>query len=190
MSNLRDEFIYEYKKYIKREGSDELLNWLDRTDFFYAPASTRFHGAEQEGLVMHSLNVFHLLKKRNDLEHEENEESIAVVSLLHDLCKANFYKETTRNVKNDLTGRWEKVPYWSIEDQFPFGHGEKSVYLITKFMRLTDAEALAIRWHMGGFDDSVKGGSFSMGNAFNVCPLAVKLHIADLEATYLVEGNN
>ncbi len=191
MSEYRDRFVEEYNRYIKRDGAAELLDWMDRrTDFFFAPASTKYHGAVVEGLVIHSLNVFDLLRKRNDADHEESEESVAIVSLLHDLCKANFYKESTRNVKNEDTGRWEKVPYWTIEDLFPYGHGEKSVYLIERFMRLKPAEAMAIRWHMGGFDEAVRGGSYALGTAFTNYPLAVKLHLADLEATYLVEGGN
>lgn len=189
ISENKERFLNVYNTYIKRAGSDKLLEWMDnRTDFFTAPASTRFHGACSEGLIIHSLNVYDLLKKRNDEDKAYSDETVAVVSLLHDLCKANFYKETTRNVKNDVTGQWEKVPYYSIDDRYPYGHGEKSVYLIERFMRLSSEEAIAVRWHMGGFDDSVKGGGYNVGNAFNMFPLAVKLHICDLEATYLLEN--
>ncbi|MBP1554937.1 MAG: HD domain-containing protein [Oscillospiraceae bacterium] len=189
ISENKERFLNVYNTYIKRAGSDKLLEWMDnRTDFFTAPASTRFHGACSEGLIIHSLNVYDLLKKRNDEDKAYSDETVAVVSLLHDLCKANFYKETTRNVKNDVTGQWEKVPYYSIDDRYPYGHGEKSVYLIERFMRLSPEEAIAVRWHMGGFDDSVKGGGYNVGNAFNMFPLAVKLHICDLEATYLLEN--
>ncbi|MEG2181809.1 MAG: HD domain-containing protein [Oscillospiraceae bacterium] len=172
-----------------RDGNEALLDWLDkRTDFFVAPASTKFHNAFSEGLVRHSLNVFDLLLKRNEQENDENPESVAIVSLLHDVCKAEFYKETTRNVKNDETGQWEKVPYYSIDDRFPYGHGEKSVYLIERFMRLKPTEAVAIRWHMGGFDDNARVGGYGVANAFCKYPLAVKLHLCDLEATYLNEN--
>ena len=92
-----------------------------------------------------------------------------------------------RNAKNETTGIWEQVPFYAIEDAFPYGHGEKSVFLIERFMKLKTQEATAIRWHMGGFDDTVKGGGFSIGRAFDKFPLSVKLHIADLEATYLYE---
>ena len=120
-------------------------------------------------------------------EGEDNLESFAICGLLHDLCKAQFYKVGSRNVKNEETGQWEKVPFYQVEDSFPYGHGEKSVFLIERFMRLKTSEAMAIRWHMGGFDDSVRGGSFAMSNAFRMYPLAVKLHLADLESTYLRE---
>ncbi len=182
----REEFIEIFEKNINRPGSAKLLDWLQTTDFFTAPASTRFHGACESGLVMHSLNVYHAL--RDDFfEDGDSEESFAICALLHDLCKANFYKLGTRNVKDDATGKWEKVPHYSVEDQFPYGHGEKSVFLIERFMKLRTAEAVAIRWHMGGFDDAVRGGSFAISEAYNHYPLAVKLHLSDLKATYLLE---
>ena len=121
------------------------------------------------------------------LETEVKRDSIIIASLLHDVCKSQFYKASTRNVKNDETGQWEKRPFYTVDDAFPFGHGEKSVYLIERFMRLKPVEAMAIRWHMGGFDDAAKGGSFAISLAFDRYPLAVKLHMADLESTYLRE---
>lgn len=184
--DYRAEFLEIFQQKVSRPGSEKLLAWLDTTDFFRAPASTRFHGACESGLVMHSLNVYHALRERY-FEEGDSEETFAICGLLHDLCKTNFYKPGTRNVKNEVTGQWEKVPSYSIEDAFPYGHGEKSVYLIERFMRLRTAEAVAIRWHMGGFDDSVRGGSRAMGEAFYQYPLAVKLHLADLTATYLLE---
>lgn len=182
----REEFCDIWRREVTRPGADKLLEWLSTTDFFKAPASTRFHGACEEGLVMHSLNVYHALMDRF-FEEGDNPESMAICGLLHDLCKANYYKTGSRNVKNEATGQWEKVPIFMVEDQFPYGHGEKSVYLIERFIRLKPAEAVAIRWHMGGFDDAVRGGSFALSGAFEKYPLAVKLHIADLEATYLLE---
>ena len=164
-----------------------MLEWLERTDFFTAPASTRYHGACESGLVMHSLNVYKVLKAKNDIEKLYSDETIAIVALCHDFCKINFYTEGTRNVKNDVTGQWEKVKVYNVDDQFPFGHGEKSVFLVERFMRLTIEEAMSIRWHMGGFDDSAKAGSFAMSEAYRRYPLAVMTHLADLEATYLLE---
>lgn len=117
----------------------------------------------------------------------DSEESFAICGLLHDVCKAQFYKEGTRNVKNEQTGAWEKKPYYMIEDSFPYGHGEKSVFLIERFLRLKTSEAIAHRWHMGGFDDAARGGSFAISQAYDRYPLAVKLHLADLESTYLRE---
>ena len=156
MQDYHAEFVEIYNKNITRPGADRLLNWLETTDFFTAPASTRFHGACECGLVMHSINVYNAMMQHFYTEGE-NAESYAICGLLHDLCKANFYKVSTRNVKNDATGQWEKVPFYQVADQLPYGHGEKSVYLIEHFMRLKTAEAIAIRWHMGGFDDAARG---------------------------------
>ena len=186
MRDLHAEFVDIYTKNIQRPGADRLLAWLETTDFFTAPASTRFHGACPQGLVLHSLNVYHAMVEHFFTEGE-SAESYAVCALLHDVCKANFYKVSTRNVKNDETGQWEKVPFYQVEDRFPYGHGEKSVYLIERLMRLKTEEAVAIRWHMGGFDDAVRGGSYAASDAYNSYPLAVKLHVADLVATYLME---
>ena len=182
----REEFLSIFSQHVTRPGADKLLAWLDTTDFFRAPASTRFHGACAGGLLMHSLNVYHCLREHY-FEPSDSEESFALCALLHDVCKANFYKPGTRNVKNVATGQWEKVPTFTIEDAFPYGHGEKSVFLIERFVRLKPAEAVAIRWHMGGFDDAARGGCFAISQAYDQYPLAVKLHLADLEATYLKE---
>ena len=184
---IPDQFLQIFRQHVTRPGSEKLLDWLDHnTDFFSAPASTRFHGACTGGLCMHSLNVYHALHDTFFTEGE-SEESFAICALLHDLCKANYYKAGTRNVKNETTGQWEKVPSYSVEDLFPYGHGEKSVFLIERFMKLKVEEAVAIRWHMGGFDDAARGGCFAISEAYDKYPLAVKLHIADLEATYLME---
>lgn len=185
----KEEFLQMYNEYVKRQGSQEFLDWLLKTDFFTAPASTKYHGACEGGLLLHSLNVYKTLRERYFEEGKDSEESFAICALLHDLCKAQFYKVSTRNVKNDVTGQWEKVPYYTVEDAFPYGHGEKSVFLIERFMRLKTSEAMAIRWHMGGFDDSARGGSFAISLAYEKYPLAVKLHLADLESTYLKEKN-
>lgn len=187
MSDLKQEFIDIYTKNITRDGAEELLKWLETTDFFTAPASTKFHCACPEGLLKHSLNVYKVLMEKHFDPETDDIESATICSLLHDLCKAGFYKTSTRNVKNETTGVWEKMPYYSVEDAFPYGHGEKSVFLIERFIRLKTSEAMAIRWHMGGFDDTAKSGGFAISLAFDKFPLAVKLHMADLEATYLRE---
>lgn len=182
--DFKEEFLSLYRAHITRPGAPELLSFLEnKSDFFTAPASTRFHLAREGGLLEHSLNVTRLMLAQQD----EPVESLAICGLLHDLCKVNYYKTSTRNVKNEATGQWERQPFYQIEDSFPYGHGEKSVYMIENFFKLKAPEAMAIRWHMGGFDDAVKAGSFSIAKAFERYPLAVKLHIADLTATYLVE---
>lgn len=187
MSQFQQEFEEIYTQHVHRNGSHELLEWLRKTDFFTAPASTRFHCACEGGLVQHSVNVYRVLRQKHFDPETDNEESFAICGLLHDICKAQFYKVSTRNVKNETTGQWEKQPFYAVEDSFPYGHGEKSVFLIERFLRLKTSEAVAIRWHMGGFDETAKGGSFAISLAYDKYPLAVKLHLADLESTYLWE---
>lgn len=183
----RARFCKIFSEKITRKGSDRLLEWLNNSDFFTAPASTRFHEAYPGGLCEHSLCVYDklvALQEGNAVTTVWNEEQTAILALLHDVCKANFYKLGSRNVKNEETGKWEKVPTYTIEDQLPYGHGEKSVFIIERVMRLKIDEAMAIRWHMGAYDESVKGGSYAEGNAYEMFPAAVSLHIADMLATY------
>lgn len=184
--DMQQEFERIAKKYIHRNGLDELLSWLASTDFYRAPASARYHGACEGGLVMHSLNVFKRLCDLNGLYRDNmnaDMESIAMVSLFHDLCKVDFYKISTRNAKNEVTGQWEKVPYYAYEEKFPFGgHGSKSMYLVMNFIRLSPVEAAAINSHMGAWDAS----SYSKpGDVFNENFLAWALHVADEAATYI-----
>ncbi len=185
--SFKEEFISIYSENITRDGAKELLSWMETTDFFTAPASTKYHCACHEGLLQHSLNVYKVMMEKHFDRESDNIESATICTLLHDICKSHFYKVSTRNVKNSVTGVWEQVPFYMIEDVFPYGHGEKSVFLIERFMRLKPAEAMAIRWHMGGFDETARSGGFSISLAFDKYPLAVQLHMADLEATYLNE---
>ena len=190
---MKDKFIKAYTENITRPGAEKLLAWIESSDFFAAPASTRFHLSSPGGLLEHSLHVFERMKAicANEATitpgfNEPSMETIAVCGLLHDICKANFYAVEMRNRKNDQ-GRWEQYPFYVVDDKLPYGHGEKSVYIISGFMRLSREEAMAIRWHMGFSDNDFQGGGYSVGNAFEMFPLAVLLHIADLQATYLDE---
>ena len=191
ITELKEEFLSIYNENIKRDGADNFLNYLLKTDFFTAPASTRFHGSHEGGLLEHSLNVYHCLKDYLERDRTKqlyrmnySEETIALCALLHDVCKVNFYKTDYRNAKNER-GEWEKVPYYTIDETLPYGHGEKSVYIISGFMRLTREEAFAIRYHMGfsGVEDKN-----SIGKAFEMFPLAFALSVADMEASYYLES--
>ena len=185
--DYKERFLSIFRENVTRDGGEELLKWLEGTDFFTAPASTKYHCACPSGLVMHSVSVYETMMEKHFVEGEDSRESFAICGLLHDLCKAQYYKISTRNVKNEQTGQWEKANYYSVEESFPYGHGEKSVFLIERFLRLKPAEATAIRWHMGGFDDAARGGCFAISLAYEKYPLAVKLHLADLESTDLRE---
>jgi len=185
----KEEFINIYKEYIHREGADALLDYLIKSDFFTAPASQKYHCCFAGGLCLHSINVYNRLRREVLEQYGDfetiNEETIAICGLLHDVCKVDFYSVDYRNVKED--GEWVKKPVYIVDEKLPYGHGEKSVYIINGFMRLTREEALAINWHMGGFDARVKGGSFAMGEWYYKSPFALLMHIADLKATYLDE---
>lgn len=188
----KEEFIEIYNENIKRHGADNLLKWLEKSDFFTAPASTRYHGSFEGGLVEHSVNVYHCLKDYLSRERAKtvynmdySEETFAVAALLHDICKTNFYSVSTRNKKED--GKWVEVPFYTIDDKMPYGHGEKSVFMIQFFMRLEMDEAFAIRFHMG-FSGPEDVNLIS--RAFEMYPLAYALHVADCEATYFLEKSN
>lgn len=202
LAQFKQEFIDIWEKHVipARNGSDKLLDWLLKTDFFEAPASTRYHGATEGGLLIHSLNVYHMFKEeisqalcspyvapesKRELQ-KISPDSIAIMALCHDFCKINFYKKSTRNVKNEETGKWEKVPFYETDDTLGYGHGEGSVFIIERFMKLSLTEALSIRWHMGGFDTAVKGGDYAQSKAWTKYAAAPLLHIADLKATYLM----
>ena len=188
----KERFKELYFSLIKREGADKLYDYLTSTgDFLTAPASTRFHLSYEGGLLEHSLNVYDCLKdylERSRVKElygmEYSDETIAIVALLHDVCKVGCYKKGTRNVKN-ANGVWESVPTYEFEDKLPYGHGEKSVYIISGYMKLTREEAFAIRYHMGfsGTDD-VR----NVSTAFEMFPLAYALSVADSEATFFIES--
>ena len=190
--SCKEEFIEIFKANIHREGADKLLDYLEnKSDFFTCPASARYHGSYEGGLCEHSLNVYHCLVDYLQRERvqelyglEYSDETVALVALLHDACKIGCYKKTFRNVKNDATGQWERVPSYTFDDPLPYGHGEKSVYIISGFMRLSREEAMAIRWHMGFSGDEDKR---LVGQALQQYPLAFALSVADMEATYFLE---
>ena len=181
----KQEFLALCRENIHREGLEDLLTWLQKSDFFTAPASTRYHGAYEGGLCEHSLDVYRMAKKAiAGYELELAEESVAIAALFHDLCKVNFYRRDTRNQK--INGEWQEVPYYTIEEKFCFGgHGSKSVFLVQQFMKLKTDEAAAINCHMGATPggDAVRDS----GNAFQAFPLAWVTHVADEAATYLLK---
>ena len=192
--NAKEKFIEIYNKCITREGADKLLEYLlsPASDFFTAPASSRFHSSSEGGLVDHSINVYECLdsyikssRYKEIFGFEYTDESIAIVSLLHDLCKVNIYKKGFRNVK-DEKGVWQRVDTFEYDDKLPYGHGEKSVYIISGYMKLTREEAFAIRYHMGY---SSTEDARNVAAAFEMFPLAFALSTADSEATYYIEAD-
>lgn len=192
-AELKNEFLSLYKANISRDGADKLLDFLlFKSDFFEAPASTRFHSAYAGGLCDHSVKTYRRFVRLLESEYGQSWqekislESATIIALLHDICKTNYYKVDYRNAKNEF-GEWERRPYYSVDDALPYGHGEKSVYMIGGFMRLTREEAVVINWHMGAFDNRFRGGDYSLNDAFAKFPLALLFHVADSLTTYLDE---
>ncbi|UZQ51607.1 HD domain-containing protein [Clostridium kluyveri] len=176
--------IIELLSSTQRKGIDKVIKYLEDSDFFEAPASTRYHGNYKGGLAEHSLNVYEIFKRKNEIyDFGLSEDTVKIVALLHDICKTNFYTVSTRNVKKN--GKWIQVPYYAVDDQVPFGHGEKSVILLQQFIRLSKEEVIMIRWHMGGYEPSQNYNSVS--SAWNICKAGVALHTADLESSYILE---
>ena len=206
-------FISIARENISRSGIDRLLAYLDTTDFFTAPCSTKFHLNVKGGLCEHSLNVYkalldiystylikdntlpdstfvlaydEVLPKANNVDDRSIIETLTIISLFHDLCKANYYKQEMKSVKVGNT--WTQQPVYVTDDQLPLGHGEKSVILLEKFIDLSAEEMLAIRWHMSGFDNAVKGGEWSLSTAMQKTKLVAALQLADQIATHLMEA--
>jgi len=197
-ANVKDVWSAECEEFkqllisTKRAGIEGLLKYLEEeTDFFIAPSSTKYHDARDGGLLHHSLTVYHnLVALSRTFTGDYPEESLKIIGLLHDICKANFYKISTRNVKKEMPGgfsEWVKEPYIDIDDQFPLGHGEKSTILLLRYIPLTDTEIMAIRWHMMAYDDirCSYAGNLAITNACTKFPIVVLMHIADLSASFL-----
>lgn len=206
LAKNKAEFEELARKYIKRDGLEKLLSWLETTDFYSAPASTKYHLCVEGGLCQHSLNVFHTMVQlcnqywnkdesddnvyngaNTEVDGAFNMENIALVALFHDICKANCYVKDFKNVKVD--GKWEQQEYWKWEEQFVYGHGTKSVYIIQQYMRLYIDEAQAIRFHMGGREDPlVSTYERQYAEVFDHSKFAVMLYLSDLYSTFLVEA--
>lgn len=174
-------------KTVNRDGIQDLIEWLNESDFFTAPASRSYHGSYVGGLCEHSLNVYDELVRLLQVypEIKVQDDTVIISSLLHDLCKVNFYIVEKRNRKNNETGRWESVDAFAIDEKFCFGgHGSKSMYLAQHFIKLTPEEAVAINNHMSAFQSDAN----DVGRAFDAFPFAWLLSVADQSACYIKEG--
>ena len=185
---------------VQRPGMDKLLEYIRKSDFYTAPASTKYHLAAPGGLLQHSLNVLDalrgLLDWRSDGAWEYRaagkvvatipDESVTVMALLHDICKTHFYGTSTRNVKNDTTGRWEKVPFYTVNDMMPLGHGPKSAMIIKQYTTLTSQELYAI-WHHMGMNGNYENDN-AVGKSIEMYPAVLALQTADMMASRFMEG--
>lgn len=200
MNKYESRFI-ELTKSIDRDGIDRLLKFLEKSDFFTAPASTRFHCSIPSGLLIHSLNVYDMFEQKcktapfKDVLSDVSEDSRKIITLFHDLCKAYMYEIDYRNKKiysdtgskKDEKGRfdWAAVEFYTVNDRIPYGHGEKSAMMLEEFIKLQPIERYAIRWHMG-FTEPKENWN-TLGAAIEKYPIILALHESDLEATYLLE---
>ena len=185
---------------VNREGMENVIAFLNNTDFYTAPSSASYHSNYPGGLLDHSLIVYStamryrssVLEMMPELEAKLPEESVIVATLLHDLCKTCFYKSTTK-WKKDANNQWMQYPGYEIEDTFPIGHGEKSVIMLQNFgLKLTADEMLAIRYHMGSWDGAMLTNDvkFSYQTAMNMCPLMTIVQNADSTSSLLFEKQN
>ena len=187
----KEEFLEIFYDNVERDGAEALLEWLEKSDFFSAPASTKSHSNYEGGLCEHSVKVYkrflRLLENEygKDWEKTLSKESATIIALLHDVCKVNCYKVDTKNVK--VGDKWEKKPYYKFEDSLPYGHGEKSAYIVGSFIKLTREEAMAINWHMGPYDPRNVGAPYVLPVAFKKFPIALLFFMADMQSTYLDE---
>lgn len=183
---LKAKFLETARNEIHREGLENLLAWLEKSDFFTAPSSTRFHGAYAGGLCQHSLDVLEMAKKFAPAVGKKiDPEALTVACLFHDLCKVNFYKIDYRNQKVD--GVWKQIPFYTVEEKLAYGgHGSKSVFLAERFMKLSVDEAVAINCHMG-FSDVSDMNLNRISDAYKASALAWLVHVADEASTYLLE---
>lgn len=195
--NLREQFLAIARNDIHRQGIDNLLKYLEESDFFVAPASTKYHGCYEGGLVQHCIDVYNALHDELAFIYGDNylavysEETIAIVSLFHDLCKIGRYVAGTRNVKDPVTKQWHEEPTYFYNDQaMEMGHGAASVYTVQKFIDLDDFEAQAIFWHMGAYDISNYMSLNGLGSAYEKNTLAFALHRADMMATYVTDNEH
>lgn len=192
---------------VKRPGVDKLMDYIRKSDFYTAPASTKFHLSCESGLLQHSLNVLDALRGLLD-ENQVNEdgtemwfyivaghpviqisdESLIIIALLHDICKTYFYSTSTRNVKNEKTGKWEKVPFYTVNDLMPLGHGPKSAMLVKNYIKLTSEEMYAIWWHMGFTDQNTD--TLSLTAAIQKYPIIWALHTADMMVSSFMEDKD
>ena len=193
----KETFITILRENVKRDGVEDLIAFLDDNGFFESPASTKYHGAYDGGLFHHSLNVYYDLIDEltmlygSDWEKIYSKESVAIVSLLHDVCKIDKYVKGIKNVKNKETGQWEQIECYEYnQNQLRLGHASSSIYIISDFIKLTPEEKQAIHFHMGAFDLSQYNSVYDLGNAFSNNTLAFALHIADMTATYIDENEN
>ena len=203
MAEMKDRFDTLLRS-TNRPGIENLLTWLSKySDFYTAPASANYHGSFAGGLISHSLNVYDAaldiweIMKRKAIPDKNigtiTMDSVIICTLMHDLCKANFYKSKEKWWKDDTreySNQWRKYMSYEIVDQLPLGHGEKSVIILQNFIQLSGTEMCAIRWHMGLSDIGCFISPYckqSIMDAINNIPLVELLILSDHFASFIME---
>lgn len=198
----KETFLNLVKTYIKRDGVEKCIAWLERSDLFVCPASTQYNLAVEGGLCQHALNVADLMirkyfdKRVDELEEEDagrefeggiTIETILLVSLFSSICKVNCYAKDFKNVK--VNGKWEQQEYWKWSEQFIYsGRGSKSVYILQQYMKLYIEEAQAICFYMAGEDNVLSNvNDTTYKKIYEESQLALNLHLAEMEATYYLD---
>lgn len=182
--------ITELINSIQREGKDKLLEFLNNSDYFMCPASidTKYHNSTLGGLARHSLFVYRLLAdKVTYINMDINPDTIILTSLLHDLCKVNFYKQEVK-WKKDSNNAWQQELGYVVNDQLPLGHGEKSLFVTQRCINLTDEEACMIRWHMSMSETGAHfkyPTGYALDGSVKMYPAVVLLQSADFESQIL-----
>ncbi len=195
---MKQKFI-EILKSTNRKGMENVLAKLEELGFYEAPASTKFHLSYKGGLLEHSMNVYQAgftlreqaVRIKPELESQLPLDSIAICTLLHDVCKTDIYKEAMLSRKND-SGFWEKYLGYAVDYEagMPLGHGEKSVIMLLSWgLELKPEEMLAIRWHMTAWDLPMQSPEHksSLDAAKKKTPLVSLIQLSDGFASGLVE---
>lgn len=190
MDNFKEIILTELST-IQREGINELIDYLsNKTDYFTAPASTKYHSNFEGGLAEHSHKVTQLFREKNErFNLGLSEDTIKICGYGHDICKCCFYSKGKKNVKEgkkpDGRDNWVEKEVWEIDDKLPLGHGEKSIILLQRFIPLSTEEVMIIRWHMGIPEDYMSKKSYE--KATEKYKSIIAFHSADLESSYLLE---
>ena len=169
--NKNKDAIITLLRYTQRENIEALIEYLRNSDYFHAPASTKYHLNFPGGLAMHSISVYKTLRRLcSEFDIDIPEESIIIACLLHDVCKIGAYKPQGDS--------------YSYNRNQPPGHGDLSVSRILNYIELTDQERLMIRWHMNHYDRAFQNQE---NKICKQCPEIYIMYFADHISTAYLE---
>lgn len=164
-----------------------IVSYLSSTDFYSAPASSRYHDMFPGGLLYHHLQVYNQILDLRQIGKFQNVDiaSAVLVALVHDWCKIGMYEKYAKNVKNPVTKEWDSVNAYRIRDDSTgrLGHGPQSVVMAMRlcniqYSTLTDDELAAIRWHSATYDVT-SYDIYALNDCNRNIPLVHMLQFAD-----------